>query len=47
LALFFVVRRLQAGVYREWSRFVVVPSAAEKRQNPRSKCCKLRWCVRA
>ena len=37
----------QAGVYSEWSRFVVVPTAAEKRNNPRSKCCKLRWCVRA
>ena len=35
------------GTYSEASRRVVRPSPEEMRANPRSKCCKLRWCVRS
>jgi 16S rRNA (cytosine1402-N4)-methyltransferase len=35
------------GIYSSWSRDVVRPSAAERRDNPRSSCCKLRWVVRS
>jgi 16S rRNA (cytosine1402-N4)-methyltransferase len=35
------------GVYSSWSRDVVRPSAQERRDNPRSSCCKLRWVVRS
>ena len=38
---------LKDGLYAEVSRRPVRPSPAEARANPRSKCCKLRWCVRA
>ena len=38
---------LKAGDYSEVSRRVVRVGSAEARANPRSKCCKLRWCVRA
>jgi 16S rRNA C1402 N4-methylase RsmH len=38
---------LKAGVYSEVSRRVVRVGSEEARANPRSKCCKLRWCVRA
>ena len=35
------------GVYSSWSRDVVRPTAEERRDNPRSSCCKLRWVVRS
>jgi 16S rRNA C1402 N4-methylase RsmH len=35
------------GIYSSWSRDVVRPSAQERRENPRSSCCKLRWVVRS
>lgn len=35
------------GVYTSWSRDVVRPTAEERRENPRSSCCKLRWVVRS
>jgi 16S rRNA (cytosine1402-N4)-methyltransferase len=35
------------GIYSSWSRDVVRPSAQERRDNPRSSCCKLRWVVRS
>ena len=38
---------LKDGTYREVSRRPVRPTREEVRANPRSKCCKLRWCVRA
>ena len=38
---------LRAGVYSEISRRVLRVGREEARANPRSKCCKLRWCVRA
>ena len=38
---------LKSGVYSEISRRVVRVGREEARANPRSKCCKLRWCVRA
>jgi 16S rRNA C1402 N4-methylase RsmH len=37
----------QRGIYARWSRDVVRPSATERRDNPRSSCCKLRWVVRS
>jgi 16S rRNA (cytosine1402-N4)-methyltransferase len=37
----------QRGIYASWSRDVVRPSATERRDNPRSSCCKLRWVVRS
>ena len=36
-----------SGAYSAWSRRVVRPSHEERRNNPRSSCCKLRWVVRA
>ena len=36
-----------AGIYSEWSREVVRASYEERRNNPRSKCAKLRWAVLA
>ena len=38
---------LKAGTFSEISRRVVRVGREEGRANPRSKCCKLRWCVRA
>ena len=38
---------LKSGAYCEISRRVGRVSREEARANPRSKCCKLRWCVRA
>ena len=38
---------LKSGAYSEISRRVVRVGREEARANPRSKCCKLRWCVRA
>jgi 16S rRNA (cytosine1402-N4)-methyltransferase len=35
------------GVYSSWSRDVVRPTTEERRNNPRSSCCKLRWVVRS
>jgi 16S rRNA (cytosine1402-N4)-methyltransferase len=35
------------GCYTSWSRDVVRPTAQERRDNPRSSCCKLRWVVRS
>lgn len=35
------------GIYSDWGREVVRPSASERRLNPRSSCCKLRWVVRS
>jgi 16S rRNA (cytosine1402-N4)-methyltransferase len=35
------------GIYSSWSRDIVRPSAKERRDNPRSSCCKLRWVVRS
>ena len=37
----------KSGVYSSWSRDVVRPTAQERRDNPRSSCCKLRWVVRS
>ena len=34
-----------AGVYSSWSRDVVRAGGDERRNNPRSKCAKLRWAV--
>ena len=36
-----------SGVYLKWGREVVIASSTERRKNPRSKCCKLRWAVKA
>ena len=38
---------LKAGTFTEVSRRVVRVGRDEARANPRSKCCKLRWCVRS
>jgi 16S rRNA (cytosine1402-N4)-methyltransferase len=38
---------MRDGMYTEVSRRVIRPSPEEMRANPRSKCCKLRWCVRS
>ena len=35
------------GIYSAWSRDVVRPSREERRDNPRSSCCKLRWAIRS
>ena len=35
------------GIYSSWSRDVVRPTSEERRDNPRSSCCKLRWVVRS
>lgn len=37
----------KSGVYSAWSREVVVASNEERRANPRSKCAKLRWAIKA
>jgi len=37
----------KSGIYDSWSRNVVRPGAEERRNNPRSSCCKLRWAVRS
>ena len=37
----------KSGIYSSWSRDVVRPSAQERRNNPRSSCCKLRWVIRS
>ena len=34
------------GLFTSWSRDVVRASAEERRNNSRSACCKLRWCMR-
>jgi 16S rRNA (cytosine1402-N4)-methyltransferase len=36
-----------SGIYSAWSSDVVRPTKDEKRDNPRSSCCKLRWAVRS
>ena len=36
----------KAGVYEAWSRDVERADALERRSNPRSSCCKLRWCIK-
>ena len=36
-----------SGVYSDANRRPVRASPEERRANPRSGCCKLRWCVRA
>ena len=35
------------SIYSSWSRDVVRPSSEERRNNPRSSCCKLRWAIRS
>lgn len=35
----------KSGIYSAWSRDVVRPTAEERRNNPRSSCCKLRWAI--
>mmetsp|Transcript_7517 Transcript_7517/g.17046 ORF Transcript_7517/g.17046 Transcript_7517/m.17046 type:complete len:459 (+) Transcript_7517:126-1502(+) len=37
----------KSGIYSAWSRDVVRPSQEERRNNPRSSCCKLRWVIRS
>ena len=37
----------KSGIYSAWSRDVVRPTKEERRDNPRSSCCKLRWAVRS
>ena len=37
----------KSGVYSSWSSDVVRPSGKERRDNPRSSCCKLRWAIRS
>lgn len=37
----------KSGIYSGWSRDVVRPTGKERRDNPRSSCCKLRWAIRA
>ena len=36
-----------SGIYSAWSRDVVRPTKEERRNNPRSSCCKLRWAIRS
>jgi len=36
-----------AGKFSSWSREVQRADWAEQRSNPRSACCKLRWCIRS
>ena len=38
---------LAAGLFADVARRPLRPSAAEANANPRSRCCKLRWAVRA
>ena len=35
----------KSGIYSAWSRDVVRPTKEERRDNPRSSCCKLRWAI--
>jgi 16S rRNA (cytosine1402-N4)-methyltransferase len=35
------------GVYSDWSKEVIRASNEERRDNPRSSCCKLRWVIRS
>ena len=35
----------KSGIYSAWSRDVVRPTKEERRNNPRSSCCKLRWAI--
>merc|ERR1719491_420906 len=37
----------KSGIYSSWSRNVVRPTTTERRNNPRSSCCKLRWVIRS
>lgn len=37
----------KSGIYSAWSDEVVRPTREERRNNPRSSCCKLRWAVRS
>jgi 16S rRNA (cytosine1402-N4)-methyltransferase len=37
----------KSGIYSAWSDDVVRPTKEERRNNPRSSCCKLRWAVRS
>lgn len=37
----------KSGIYSAWSSDVVRPSKEERRNNPRSSCCKLRWAIRS
>lgn len=37
----------KSGIYSAWSRDVVRPTKEERRNNPRSSCCKLRWAILA
>mmetsp|Transcript_8329 Transcript_8329/g.13719 ORF Transcript_8329/g.13719 Transcript_8329/m.13719 type:complete len:452 (+) Transcript_8329:77-1432(+) len=35
----------QSGIYSVWGKDVVRPTKEERRNNPRSSCCKLRWAI--
>ena len=35
----------KSGIYSAWSGDVVRPTKEERRNNPRSSCCKLRWAI--
>lgn len=35
------------GIYKSWSRDVIIASNDEKHSNSRAKCCKLRWIIRS
>lgn len=35
----------KSGIYSAWSKDVVRPTKEERRNNPRSSCCKLRWAI--
>ena len=37
----------KSGIYSSWSRDVVRPTSKERRDNPRSSCCKMRWAIRS
>ncbi len=39
-------RNFRNNVYSQWSDDVVRAGSAEKIANSRSKCCKLRWCIK-
>lgn len=36
----------RSNVYSQWSDEVVRASGPERAANSRSKCCKLRWCIK-
>lgn len=38
---------VKSGIYSHWGRDVVVASKEERFSNPRSKCAKLRWAIKA